>query len=134
MAVLYHEEDASNIEDDTTHDLKDRLTTASELIRLERRKYNNILKEVVGGSKSEYNTEDLMRLVGTLEAAYNHCLASIAADGDVYCVLKHMSYAIILVGELNIPDVSPLYEIITIISNGAIEPCESCKREEENVS
>lgn len=106
-----------------------RLKAAAEMIRTERRKYNNLLKEVVGG-KSEYNSEDLMRLVGTLEAAYNHTLASIAADGDIYCLLKHISYAIILVGELEEPDVEPLYDIIAVITNGKIEPCASCKREE----
>lgn len=109
----------------------DRLKTASELIREERRKYNNLLQEVVNG-KEEYNAEDLMRLVGTLEAAYNHCLASIASDGDIYCLLKHISYAIILVGELDAPDVSPLYDIMAIISNGRIEPCSACKQEENN--
>ena len=109
----------------------DRLKTAAELIREERRKYNNLLKDVVNG-KEEYNSEDLMRLVGTLEAAYNHALASIASDGDIYCILKHISYAIILVGELDAPDVSPLYDIMAIISNGRIEPCSSCKQEENN--
>ena len=36
------------------------LKTAAELLRSERRKYNNLLKEVVEGKK-EYNSEDLMR-------------------------------------------------------------------------
>lgn len=110
---------------------KNRLKTAAELIRSERRKYNSLLKDVVEG-ELEYNSEDLMRLVGTLEAAYNHALASIASDGDIYCLLKHISYAIILVGELERPDVETLYDVITIISNGRIEPCASCKREETN--
>lgn len=107
-----------------------RLKTAAEIIREERRKYNNLLKDVVEGKAEEYNAEDLMRLVGTLEAAYNHCHASLAADGDIYCLLKHISYAIILIGELDSPDVEKMYEVITIISNGKIEPCASCKREQ----
>ena len=106
-----------------------RLANAADLIRDERRKYNNLLKEVVEG-REEYNSEDLMRLVGTLEAAYNHALASIASDGDIYCLLKHISYAIILAGELQEADVEPLYTIMTIISNGRIEPCAACHREE----
>ena len=106
-----------------------RLKTAADLIRDERRKYNNLLKEVVEG-KEEYNSEDLMRLVGTLEAAYNHALASIASDGDIYCLLKHISYAIILAGELQEADVEPLYTIMTIITNARIEPCSACHREE----
>lgn len=106
-----------------------RLANAADLIRDERRKYNNLLKEVVEG-REEYNSEDLMRLVGTLEAAYNHALASIASDGDIYCLLKHISYAIILAGELQEADVEPLYTIMTIITNARVEPCSSCHREE----
>lgn len=108
-----------------------RLKAAAEMLRTERRKYNGLLKEVVAG-KEEYNSEDLMRLVGTLEAAYNHALASIAGDGDIYCLLKHISYAIILVGELEVPDVEPLYEVLAVVTNGKIEPCQSCHREESS--
>lgn len=107
-----------------------RLKTASEMLREERRKYNNLLRDIVEGGASEYNGEDLARLVGTLEAAYNHCLASIASDGDIYCILKHLSYAIILAGELDSPEVETLYEILAIVSNGQLEPCSSCHREE----
>lgn len=109
-----------------------RLKTAAEMLREERRKYNNLLKDVVENTTTEYNSEDLMRLVGTLEAAYNHALASIASDGDIYCLLKHVAYAIILVGELDNPDVEPLYDIMAVISDGRIEPCSSCKKEEVN--
>lgn len=112
-------------------ELRNRLKTAAEMIRTERRKYNNLLREIVNGT-TEYNSEDVMRLVGTLEAAYNHALASIAADGDIYCLLKHISYAIILAGELDNPDVENLYDILAVISNGKIESCSSCKREEDN--
>lgn len=112
-------------------ELRNRLKTAAEMIRTERRKYNNLLREIVNGT-TEYNSEDVMRLVGTLEAAYNHALASIAADGDIYCLLKHISYAIILAGELDNPDVETLYDILAVISNGKIESCSSCKREEDN--
>ena len=108
------------------------IRAAAEMIREERRKYNNILKDVVNGNAAEYNSEDLMRLVGTLEAAYNHALASAASDGDTYCLLKHISYAIILVGELDKANVESLYDILAVISDGKIEPCSSCKREETN--
>lgn len=112
-------------------DKKARLKTVVELIRAERRKYNNLLKKVVEGAK-EYNSEDLMRLVGTLEAAYNHALAALASDGDDYCLLKHIPYAIILAGELEKPDLEPLYNILAIITNGTVEPCQSCKQEERS--
>lgn len=107
------------------------LKTVAEMLRTERRKYNNLLKEVVEG-REEYNSEDLMRLVGTLEAAYNHALASIASDGDIYCLLKHLSYAIILVGELDSPNVETLYDMMAIITDGRVEACAACHREESN--
>lgn len=106
------------------------LKTAAEMIREERRKYNNLLKDVIEGRAEEYNSEDLMRLVGTLEAAYNHCLASIASDGDIFCLSKHLSYALILIGELDSPDVEMLYDILAIVTNGKVEACSSCYREE----
>lgn len=109
----------------------ERVGVAANLIREERRKYNNLLRDVAEAKKSEYNSEDLMRLVGTLEAAYNHAIASLAADGDIYCLLKHISYAIVLVGELDNADVEPLYNILAVITDGRIEPCSSCKREEK---
>lgn len=113
-------------------ELKARLQTAADMIREERRKYNRLLYDVVLGKHViQDNSEDLMRLVGTLEAAYNHALAAIASDGDVYCLLKHISYAIILAGEMDEPDVESLYDIIAVITDGKIEPCSSCKQEEE---
>lgn len=114
------------MEEDRLNQLKSVLTRIRDL----RRKYNNILNDVANGEEKEYNGEDLVRLVGTLEAAYNHCLVSLASDGDIYCLLKHLSYAIILAGEMDVPEVEDLYEIMTIISDGRIEPCSSCKREE----
>ena len=112
-------------------DRRAQLLTVATKLRDLRRYYNNILRDVAEGKVAEYNGEDLVRLVGTLEAAYNHALVSIASDGDIYCLLKHVSYAIILAGEMDSPDVEELYEIMTIISDGRIEPCASCKREEE---
>lgn len=116
------------MDDDRYNQLKAVLIRFRDL----RRKYNNILNDVAKGEGVEYNGEDLVRLVGTLEAAYNHCLVSLTTDGDIYCLLKHTAYAIILAGEMDVPEVDDLYEIMTIISDGRIEPCSSCKREETN--
>lgn len=113
--------------------LVEKLTTAANLLRAERRRYNNLLKDVVEGRAEEYNSEDLARLCGTLEAAYNHALASLAGDGDIYCLLKHVSYAIILVGELDHPDTEPLYTILAVLTGGRVEPCGSCHREESAI-
>lgn len=99
-------------------------------IQAERRRRNNQLLQAVKGELDIYNLEDLMRLVGTLEAAYNHCLASIAGDGDIYCLLKHISYAIILAGEVD-GDTTSLYQIMATITEDKIQPCVACKQEEE---
>lgn len=114
------------MEEDRYNQLKTVLITLRNL----RRKYNNKLNDVAKGEGEEYNGEDLVRLVGTLEAAYNHCLVAMTSDGDIYCLLKHCSYAIILAGEMDVPEVEDLYSIIVILSDGKIEPCSSCKREE----
>lgn len=94
-------------------------------IQAERRRYNKMLLDAVEGRAEIYNLEDLMRLVGTLEAAYNHCLASIAGDGDIYCLLKHLPYSIILAGEVD-GEVSTLYQILAALTNDKLQPCQSC--------
>lgn len=112
-------------------DRKAQLKTAAEMIRELRRSYSRDFLAKVE-SKNEGDSlalEDEMRLVGTLEAAYNHCLASIASDGDIYCLAKHVSYAIILAGELEQPDVEPLYDILAIITNGRVEACAACAQD-----
>lgn len=98
-------------------------------IQEERRRRNKQLLQAVDGELEIYNLEDLMRLVGTLEAAYNHCLASIAGDGDIYCLLKHVAYAIILAGEVD-GETASLYQIMSVVSGQKIQPCDSCKGEE----
>lgn len=70
-----------------------------------------------------------MRLVGELQCAYNHCVASLAGDGDIYCLLKHLSSAVILSAEVD-GDSTEIYRILSAITNGAIEPCQACKNEE----
>lgn len=119
--------------DDEEFDNAKRLEFAADLIRKRRRVYNDQLIRAVKGEIEIYNLEDLMRLVGTLEAAYNHCIASIAGDGDIYCLLKHLSYAVILCGEMNEPAAADIYEMIAVVSNGKIEPCQSCKQDRKEI-
>ena len=109
---------------------KDLLELVALEIQEERRRRNNQLLQAVKGELDIYNLEDLMRLVGTLEAAYNHCIASIAGDGDIYCLLKHMAYAIVLAGEVD-GDATSLYQIMATITEDKIQPCASCKGEED---
>lgn len=94
-------------------------------IQEERRRRNKQLLQAVNGEIEIYNVEDLMRLVGELEAAYNHCVASIAGDGDIYCLLKHLSYAVILAAEVD-GDAKAVYEILAALTNGKIVACQAC--------
>lgn len=99
-------------------------------INEERRRRNNLLLKVVKGDEVIYNGEDLMRLVGELQCAYNHCIAAQAGDGDIYCLLKHLSSAIILSGEVD-GDAAELYQIMDALTNGVIAACKACHDEEE---
>lgn len=97
-------------------------------IQAERRRRNNQLLDLVEGRAEIYNGEDLCRLVGELNAAYNHCVASIAGDGNIYCLLKHISTAIVLAGEVD-GDAAELYQIMSVISNQKIQPCSACRQD-----
>ena len=91
----------------------------------------SIAEEISKYANTLIKTKDkrLMRLVGTLEAAYNHCIASIAGDGDIFCLLKHVAYAIILAGEVD-GDATSLYQIMAVITDEKIQPCAACRLEE----
>lgn len=95
-------------------------------IQSERRRRNNQLLDYVEGRAEIYNGEDLARLVGELNAAYNHCVASIAGDGNIYCLLKHISTAIVLAGEVD-GDAASLYQIMAVITDEKIQPCAACR-------
>ena len=99
-------------------------------IQAERRRRNNQLLQAVKGELDIYNLEDLMRLVGELNASYNHCVASIAGDGDIYCLLKHLATAIVLAGEVD-GDATAIYQMVATITNDKIQPCKACKDEED---
>lgn len=71
-----------------------------------------------------------LRLVGELNAAYNHCVASIAGDGDIYCLLKHLATAITLAGEVD-GDATAIYQIVATVTQDKIQPCAACRQEEE---
>lgn len=109
---------------------KETLELVAVEIQEERRRRNNQLLDLVEGRAEVYNGEDLMRLVGELNAAYNHCVASIAGDGNIYCLLKHISTAIILAGEVD-GDASALYQIMAALTNNKVQPCKACMDEIE---
>ena len=101
-------------------------------IQTERRRRNNQLLDYVEGRAEVYNGEDLCRLVGELNAAYNHCVASIAGDGNIYCLLKHISTAIVLAGEVD-GDAAALYQIMAVISGDKIQPCSACRQDASSI-
>lgn len=105
------------------------LELVSQQINDERRRRNNQLLSAVKGDVEIYNLEDLMRLVGELQCAYNHCIASIAGDGDIYCILKHLSSAVILSAEVD-GDAKEIYQILAAVTDSKIQPCSACKQEE----
>ena len=101
-------------------------------IQTERRRRNSQLLDYVEGRAEVYNGEDLMRIVGELNAAYNHCVASIAGDGNIYCLLKHISTAIVLAGEVD-GDADALYQIMAVISEDKIQPCSACRQDASGI-
>ena len=105
--------------------MEERFTEAAKRVQSLRRTYSRILVESVNDS---LETEDLIRLVGTLEAAYNHILAAKAKDFDLYCILKHLSYALILMGEIGY-SVEEIYNIMSILTEGKIKPCSACEND-----
>lgn len=103
---------------------------AIDKLRALRRQYSSLLMATLE-TASNYECEDIIRLTGHLQASYDHLLASRAHDGDLYCVLgKHLPAALILAGEIGI-EVGPIYEIMSILTAGKIEPCSACKQDKE---
>lgn len=98
-----------------------------------RRTYTKILDDELSNNQEIEDTlelEDMIRLVGTLEAAYNHLLAA-KITGTLYCVYKHLSYALILAGEVG-TEVGPIYTIMSLLTDGKIKPCSSCENDRKS--
>lgn len=95
-------------------------------IQEERRRRNKQLLDYVEGRTEIYNGEDLMRIVGELNAAYNHCVSSIAGDGNIYCLLKHLATSVVLAGEVD-GDAAAIYQIIATLTGDKIFACEACE-------
>jgi hypothetical protein len=98
-----------------------------ETLQAIRRTRNKQLTDAIEGKiPSIYNLEDLMRLVGELNALYNHLVASRASDDpDPFCVWKHLSTAIVLSGEVD-GDATALYSLAEEMSGGRIRACQAC--------
>lgn len=107
---------------------KENIERAIPLVKELRREYSRMI-EFALESEDHYECEDMLRLVGHLQATYDHLLASRVHDNDGYCVLgKHLPTALILAGEVGI-EVGPIYNIMSVLTDGKIEPCSACKED-----
>lgn len=97
-------------------------------VQRERREINKLLFALAIGEEEHENAEDIMRAVGELNATYNHIVAIENDIEDIswYCVLKHISTAVVLYGEIG-RSTKVLYGILELISDGRITSCKACK-------
>lgn len=112
-------------------DSKSLLKAVKKLKEL-RRNYSRMVESVLE-SEDNYECEDLLRLIGHLQAAYDHLLAARIRDNDIYCVIgKHLPTALILAGEIGY-ETGPIYEIMSILTDGKIKPCSACEEDKRDV-
>lgn len=103
----------------------------AELVQTIRRQRNHDLMTALNGDKYIYNLEDAGKLIGELNALYNH-LCSIKASDEVniYCALKHAFTAYVLSNEVD-GNCKEIMDIIEALTDGQIKACQSCKDDEE---
>ena len=97
-------------------------------VQMVRRWRNNQLVSAVNGEISIYNLEDLVRLVGNLNAAYEHICSAKATDDPsraMFCVYKHLSTALVQSEEVD-GNNTAIYDILSIMSGGKITACSAC--------
>lgn len=105
---------------------------AAEKLKNLRRSYSQAIESALE-SEDNYECEDTLRLVGHLQAAYDHLLAARVRDNDIYCVIsKHLPTALILAGEIGY-EAGPIYEIMSILTDGKIKPCSACEEDKKNM-
>lgn len=110
---------------------KENIEKAIPLVKELRREYSRLI-EFTLESENKYECEDMLRLVGHLQATYDHLLASRVQDNDLYCVLgKHLPAALILAGEVGV-EVGPIYNIMSVLTDGKIKPCSACKKDKND--
>ena len=107
------------------------LITVQDMIQEARRKYNKLLEEVVNEPEkaTTRNFNDIGRLVGNLNAAFEHCAESLAAPKiNIYCVLKHLFTAQVNATEVDGTD-GGTWEMIGELTNGVLQACQDCKKQ-----
>ena len=110
----------------------EKLAKVIELVQQNRRYLNNILLDLHTGSQTIKNSEDLLRAVGELNAAYRHLKTAQAVwDQDdkveqaMFCVYKHLATAIVQIEEID-GSTSLVYDVIDQLSDGKITACGAC--------
>lgn len=100
----------------------------ADSIQMVRRWRNNQLVSAVYGDISIYNLEDLVRLVGNLNAAYEHICSAKATDDPsraMFCVYKHLSTALVQSEEVD-GNNTAIHDILSLMSGGKITACSAC--------
>lgn len=105
-------------------------------IQTYRRACNSHLQALILAKEDIPNLEDLVRLVGNLNCAVEHL--SIAVDAKtqssaLFCVLKHLSTALILATEVYETS-SEVAEMIGLVSNGLYKTCMDCENDKKGVT
>ena len=110
----------------------EKLAKVIELVQQNRRYLNNILLDLHTGSQTVKNSEDLLRAVGELNAAYRHLKTAQAVwdqedklEQATFCIYKHLATAIVHIEEID-ESTSLVYEAIGILSDGKIMACGAC--------
>lgn len=108
-----------------------------DLIQTERRYLNNILADVCTmpqGVEPVFveNLEDLVRVVGNMNAAFEHAKAMQTLDDPddrkmgLFCLLKHLATALVQIEEVGL-STRMIYQIIKAVSGGRIKACGACE-------
>ena len=112
---------------------RDRIITIAANVQDIRRFRNNQLIDAVNGVQEIYNLEDLVRLVGNLNATYQHlCSALTVEDSEraLFCVYKHLATALVQSEEVDGNTVA-IYDILGELSNNKIQACGACDTDKE---
>ena len=112
---------------------KEQITTVAEQVQQVRRWRNNQLIDSINGELEVYNLEDLVRLVGNLNATYQHlCSALTVEDSEraLFCVYKHLATALVQSEEVD-GNTSAIYSILGQLSNNKIQACGACDDDKE---
>lgn len=112
---------------------KDSIKEIAEEVQQVRRWRNNQLIDALNGEIQVYNLEDLVRLIGNLNATYQHLCSALTVDDSeraLFCVYKHMATALIQSEEVD-GNTTAMYSILGKLSNNKLQACGACDEDKE---